>query len=184
MVCTGRPNCVTNTNSVSLTEKNVRYRKTSASAPAPTHRYFKYESISILGNPLRSSRGRGNHREHSRTSDLDTTLHQEQPSRRFGTVHDQFAFTRQHLLDRLQVEPGFGSTGRGAIRCLARREAPGIAFGAAHTSQRVCPGLCNARLGIAARQRYLFVAVALGLIDEAILLFVSARDITKRIHYF
>src|SRR5437899_7454699 len=75
MVCTGRPNCVTNTNSVSLTEKNVRYRKTSASAPAPTHRYFKYESISILGNPLRSSRGRGNHRKHSRTSDLDTTLH-------------------------------------------------------------------------------------------------------------
>src|SRR5690242_7335997 len=99
-------------------------------------------------------------------------------------AHNHLLFARQHLLERLQVEPQFIRSGSPAEGGLVLYEASGVARRPVLAAPAVGVGIAHSRLGVAASQRYLLVTVAFGLIDEAVLLFVRARDVAERVHDF
>ena len=128
-----------------------------------------------LGRRQQGRRGR---------SDLHAVFEQQQVPPALARIHDQFLPPGQHLFHGLQVQPQLVGPGRRAEGLLLLDEARSVARGAVRRGRACRRRRSATRLRVAARQRHLLVAIALGLVDQAVLLLVRAGHLAEGVHHF
>src|SRR5262249_28360058 len=99
-------------------------------------------------------------------------------------IDDQLLAAGENLLDGFQIQARLRRSRGGLVGLLGLHEARGIACGAIHPSKRIALGRAKVGLALAARERYLLVAIAFRDVDEAAALLARGSDFAECVHHF